>query len=216
MSAIRLMLVDDHPLFRARLRRMFEEQPGVIVVGEAADAASIEPLLEEVRPDVVLMDAGLSAADGFLASEVIVRWLPAVKVIILAVHGDAQGASRAIAARAAGYLLKTYSAAELTAALYVVRQGWFVLDAAVGRAIMERRGIVVKAPAPRQFCASLTEREMKILGLVGVGLSNRQITDDLGCSISTVRNHLSKIYSKIGVKDRTQAAVYAVAHGLAG
>ncbi|TAK31921.1 MAG: response regulator transcription factor [Chloroflexota bacterium] len=215
MSAIRLMLVDDHVLFRSRLKRMFEEQSGITIVGEAEDASSAQSLAEALRPDVILMDVGLPQGDGILATEAITRKLPDIKVVVLSVHGQVREATRAIAAGAAGYLLKTYSAAELMAALHVVIQGWFVLDAAVGREIMERRGEMAQLPDSDRSCASLTDREMKILGLVGFGRSNREITGDLGCSISTVRNHLSRIYSKIGVKDRTQAAVYALAHGLA-
>jgi len=214
LSAIRLMLVDDHALFRSRLRRLFEEQPGVIVVGEAADGSTAQSLAEELRPDVMLMDVGLPIMDGILTTQAITRKCPGVRVVVLAVHGEVREASRAIAAGAAGYLLKTYGAAELTAALHVVTQGWFVLDTAVGREIMERRGELAKPPAAVRPCALLTQKEIKILGLVGFGLCNRDITAHLGCSTSTVRNHLSKIYSKIGVKDRTQAAVYAMSHGL--
>jgi len=208
MCPIRLMLVDDHELFRTGLRRLLEAEPDIDIVGEAGDGWSAQALAEQVRPNVVLMDLSLPLTNGIAATEAITRKCPDVKVIMLTMHEEDHRVSQAIEAGAIGYLLKSASAAELTAAVRSAASGRSVLDAAVTGKILDRYRQLTKNADGNGGPFSLTPKETEVLGLVGAGLSNSQIAQ------STIKNRLSVIFSKIGVEDRTQAAIYALTHGL--
>lgn len=214
MNEIKLMLVDDHELFRTGLRRLLETEPDITIVGEVGDGWTAQTLVEEVSPDVVLMDLSLPLANGIVATEAIMRKSPDVKVIILTMHEEDHRVSQAIEAGAIGYLLKSASAAELTTAVRSAAAGRSVLDAAVTGKILDRYRQLTKTADASGGPFSLTPKEIEVLGLVGAGLSNSQIAERLGYSQSTIKNRLSVIFSKIGVEDRTQAAIYALTHGL--
>lgn len=205
-APLRLLLADDHPVVRAGLRALLATDPGVDVVGEATTAEDAVRLAGELAPDVVLMDlqfgAGMSGLDA--TAEICAR--PAApRVLILTTYDTEADILEAVAAGAAGYLLKDTPPEELTAAVRNAAAGKSVLAPSVAGRLMSR----MRDPLP-----SLTTREAEVLGLVADGLSNQQISKKLFLSQATVKSHLVHIYAKLGVDSRTSAVAAARARGL--
>lgn len=214
--SIRVLLVDDHQLMRVGLHTMIGRDPGIQIVGEAADGATGVELARRLRPDVVLMDIQLPGLNGVEATRRIVRELPDVKVIMLTMYREENQALEALRVGAMGYLHKDADPVELRDAIRAVAAGQAVLTPHLAARVLvtlhriEGNDHVQAASAG----AELTEREIILLRAVAQGLSNKQIADQLVLSESRVRNQLSEIYRKIQVADRTQAAMYAVEKGL--
>jgi len=211
-SRIRLLLADDQVLFRQGLRTILESEPDLEVVGEAGDGLEAVELTRTRQPDVVLMDIRMPRMDGVEATRRI-REAGGAQVVILSTYDDDELVFEALRVGAAGYLLKDFPAEELIKAIRTVHHGGGVLipppiAAKVVAELRRSRG----ATPPRE---PLTAREEEILGLVARGLSNREIAEILHLSEGTVKNALSRIYAKLGARDRTQAALWAVQHGLA-
>jgi len=211
-SRIRLLLADDQVLFRQGLRTILESEPDLEVVGEAGDGLEAVELTRTRQPDVVLMDIRMPRMDGVEATRRI-REAGGAQVVILSTYDDDELVFEALRVGAAGYLLKDFPAEELIKAIRTVHHGGGVLipppiAAKVVAELRRSRG----ATPPRE---PLTAREEEILGLVARGLSNREIAQTLHLSEGTVKNALSRIYAKLGARDRTQAALWAVQHGLA-
>ena len=211
-SRIRLLLADDQVLFRQGLRTILESEPDLEVVGEAGDGLEAVELTRTRQPDVVLMDIRMPRMDGVEATRRI-REAGGAQVVILSTYDDDELVFEALRVGAAGYLLKDFPAEELIKAIRTVHHGGGVLipppiAAKVVAELRRSRG----ATPPRE---PLTAREEEILGLVARGLSNREIAEILHLSEGTVKNTLSRIYAKLGARDRTQAALWAVQHGLA-
>lgn len=211
-SRIRLLLADDQVLFRQGLRTILESEPDLEVVGEAGDGLEAVELSRTRQPDVVLMDIRMPRMDGVEATRRI-RHAGGAQVIILSTYDDDALVFEALRVGAAGYLLKDFPAEELVKAIRTVHHGSGVLipPPIAAKVVAELRRSP-GATAPRE---SLTAREEEILGLVARGLSNREIAQTLHLSEGTVKNALSRIYAKLGARDRTQAALWAVQHGLA-
>jgi DNA-binding NarL/FixJ family response regulator len=211
-SRIRLLLADDQVLFRQGLRTILESEPDLEVVGEAGDGLEAVELARTRQPDVVLMDIRMPRMDGVEATRRI-REAGGTQVVILSTYDDDELVFEALRVGAAGYLLKDFPAEELIKAIRTVHHGGGVLIpppiAAKVVAELRRRGGDATPHEP------LTAREEEILGLVARGLSNREIAETLYLSEGTVKNALSRIYAKLGARDRTQAALWAVQHGLA-
>ena len=202
------MLVDDHELVRAGLRTFLGLQPDIEVVGEAAAGEQALALLPGLAPDIVLLDLVLPGMSGL---DVVARLRvahPEVKVVVLTSYAGEESVLPAVRAGVAGYLLKDVGPAELAGALRTVHAGGASLDPGVAATVM--RGVAAPDPA-----GPLTPREREVLRLVARGRSNRLIAGDLALSEKTVKAHMSAILAKLGVADRTQAALYAVRHGLA-
>lgn len=199
---LRVMIVDDHPIVREGLRGMLAAEPDIEVAGEAASGDEAVALVPRVRPDVVLMDLRMPSGDGVSAIE----RLPGHRILVLTTFQDDADIVRAIEAGAAGYLLKDASRADLAAALRDVAAGRRVLSPEV----LARLAVVDQTPAP----PVLSAREAEVLALVAEGLTNAQIGERLYIGQATVKTHLLRIFTKLGVSDRTAAVMTALQHGL--
>jgi DNA-binding NarL/FixJ family response regulator len=210
---IRVMLVDDHAVVREGLRSYLELEESLDIVGEASNGREAVRRAHELRPDVILMDLVMPEMDGIAATKAIREQHPNTKVIVLTSFVEEEKVIPAIQAGAAGYLLKNVSAPELVRAIQAAVGGQAQLDPLVARKLMER----VTAP-PRDPEAALadllTDREREVLKLIASGYSNKEIARELVVSERTVKGHVSNILNKLGVQDRTQAALFAVKHHL--
>jgi DNA-binding NarL/FixJ family response regulator len=212
---ISVLLVDDHALVRKGFRLMLDAQPDLTVVGEAGDGEEAVALATRLRPDVVVMDLHMPGLDGVRATERITGDLPGVRVLALSTFDLDENVVSALRAGAGGFLPKDVSPEELVEGVRVVHRG----EAAVAPRLLTRLiGTFVRAtPQPRRHAqplhraglARLTDREREILVLIGRGRSNAEITAELGVSPSTVKNHVTSLFAKIGVRDRAQAVIAA-------
>lgn len=212
MSApIKVMIVDDHELVREGLRSVLLQEPSVEVVGEAADGEQAVEAAWRLRPEVVLMDLSMPGLDGIEALTRIRARTPETQVVVLTNFASDQKVRDAVAAGAIGYLLKDVLKAELVQAIRNAREGRPSLHPEAQRLLMRR----VTTPAPPPEAGELTPRERSVLELIAGGHSNKSIASVLNLSEGTVKGYVSAVLSKLGVDDRTQAALYAVKHGLA-
>lgn len=211
---ITVLLVDDHAVVLRGLRFFLETEEQIQVVGEATDG---ETALEEVRrlkPDVVLMDLVLPGMDGAQATREVIRSSPGTKVIVLTSFSEQDRVVPAIQAGAAGYLLKDVAPDVLAEAIRAVHRGEARLHPRVAQALMHQVG---QGPPPGDGpdpLAPLTPREAEVLTLLTRGRSNKEIAAELAIAETTVKSHVSSILSKLGLQDRTQAAIYALKYGL--
>lgn len=203
---IRLLLCDDHEMVRAGLRSFLDLQEDMEVVGEAGTAEEAIALVPRLTPDVVLMDLVLPGLSGVDAVRRLKVDHPELKVLVLTSFSGEDAVLPAVRAGAAGYLLKDVKPAELAEAIRTVHRGGAPLDPQVAVTVM--RSVTEPAADP------LTPREREVLGLIARGLSNRLIARELALSEKTVKAHVSAVLSKLGVADRTQAALWAVRKGL--
>ncbi len=208
---IRVLIADDHGIVREGLRTYLATVEGIEVVGSAADGVEACRLADELEPDVVLMDLAMPNMDGIEATRFIAKEHPSMKVIALTSFATDDKVFPAIRAGAAGYLLKEADPADVADAIRKTAAGESILSPAVAERLMRE----VAASVPRAHRADLTARELEVLRLVAAGRSNREISAELGVAEKTVKTHVSNILSKLQLTDRTQAAVYAVQHGLA-
>jgi DNA-binding NarL/FixJ family response regulator len=211
---IRVLVVDDHPVVRQGIRTFLDLQDDLTVVGEAADGEAGIAEAERLRPDVILMDLVMPQLDGVGAMRELRRRLPASRVIVLTSFAEDDRLLPAIQAGAAGYLLKNVQPAELARAVRLAHAGETMLDPSVATKLVEAIAQPPGEEARPAGAASLTPREGEVLELIGRGLSNKRIAFELGLSEKTVKTHVAHVLSKLGVADRTQAAVYAVRAGL--
>lgn len=211
---IRVLVVDDQPLVREGIASLLALEPGLTVVGTAADGAEAVAIAEQARPDVVLMDVRMPTVDGVAAAQALRNRLPRVRVLMLTTFDDEEYVLSSLRAGAAGYLLKDLPAAELAQAVRLAHAGIdqhnpAVIDRLLG-ALDRAAGQGRPAPPP----VPLTPRERDVLRLLAEGASNREIARRLYLSEGTVKNHVSNILSRLGLRDRTQAALYARDHGI--
>jgi DNA-binding NarL/FixJ family response regulator len=210
----RVLIVDDHPLFRAGVRqRLAAFSDGVEVVGEAGDGQEAIALVATLLPDVVLMDISMPNMNGIEATRAIKRQHPLVAVLILTVYDDSQYVGALLDAGAAGYLLKTVEIDELTRAILGVLAGESVLDPAISRAVLGRFALTPAPEGGGSRTSQLSARETQVLRLAAGGASNKQIASLLAVSIRTVHAHMSHILAKLGVGSRTEAVVHGLQHG---
>jgi len=207
---IRVLLVDDHAVVREGLRTYLELQDGIEVAGEAADGAEGVAAAERLRPDVILMDLVMPRLDGVGAMRELRVRLPAARVIVLTSFTDDAKLLPAVQAGAAGYLLKNAQPAEIARAVRAAAAGEALLDPGVAARLLSS----IASPPGEAPGASLTRREREVLGLIGRGFSNKRIALELGIAEKTVKTHVGHVLAKLGVPDRTSAAVHAVRAGL--
>ena len=210
-SRIRVLIVDDHGVVREGLRAYLELEPDIEVVGEARDGQEGVRRAQELRPDVVLMDLVMPTMDGVDATARIKQQQPETHVIVLTSFLDDERVVPAIKAGATSYLLKDVAATDLARAIRGARAGQAQLHPEVARRLMQQ----VTTPRKVEASAQLTDREREVLRLLAEGRSNKEIARSLVVSERTVKGHVSNILGKLGLQDRTQAALYAVRHGLA-
>jgi DNA-binding NarL/FixJ family response regulator len=204
---IRVLIADDHALVRAGIEQTLYGIEGVELVGSARGGADAVELALERRPDVVLMDLEMPEVDGIEATRRIVDACPGARVVVLTAFSDRPRILRALDAGASGYLLKDAEPEELLAGVRAAAAGDAPLDPKAARPVLvERR--------ERQPADELTEREREVLVLLAGGLANKQIARRLAISEKTVKAHLTSVFRRIGVFDRTQAALWAERHGL--
>ena len=210
MQPLRLLLVDDHALFREGLTALLSYQDDFTVVGEAEDAESALALARALAPDIVLMDVELPGEDGVVATRRLTMEMPAVTVVMLTVHDDSQTLFDAIKVGAQGYLVKNVRSRELLEQLRGLARGEAAISRRMAARILEDlRG----QPEPFGPEEALTAREMEVLDLVAARLSNATIAERLVVSEHTVKNHMKSILSKLHLRNRHQAAAYGVARG---
>ncbi|HKV57181.1 MAG TPA: response regulator transcription factor [Ktedonobacteraceae bacterium] len=205
--AIRILLVDDHSVVRQGLRLFLKYDPELKVVGEAADGAEALRLARELKPDVVLMDLLMPVMDGIAATAAIRRELPDTEVLALTSVLEDASVVGAVRAGAIGYLLKDTQAEALCQAIKAAAAGQVQLTPRAAARLMQ----VVSAPESPE---ALTERETEVLRLLAQGQSNKQIARRLNNTEQTIKSHVSRIFSKLGVQSRTQATLYAIRTGL--
>jgi DNA-binding NarL/FixJ family response regulator len=211
---IRVVLVDDQSLLREGLRTLLELHADIHVVGEAADGVAAEALVERVRPDVALMDLRMPRRGGVDATRTIARHWPETRVLVLTTFDDDELVFDSIDAGASGYLLKDVGSEVLADAVRAAARGESPIQPSVARKLLLRIRERRPATMPPTLAEPLTPRETDILRLLGSGATNRQIADRLALTEGTVKNYVSSILAKTGLHDRTQAALFAVAHGL--
>jgi DNA-binding NarL/FixJ family response regulator len=212
---LRILLVDDHVLFRKGVAALLARRPEMEVVGEASDGLEAITAAREIVPDVILMDINMPKCDGLEATRIIKRELPHVKIVILTVSDDDQNLFEAIKSGAEGYLLKDLEPAKLYDLLESVSRGEAPLSGVVAAKILKEfaRPNIDPAPVPEMIDA-LTARETEILQFVVDGQTNKEIAASLFIAENTVKIHLRNILEKLHLQNRIQAAVYAVRQGL--
>ncbi|WP_254910272.1 response regulator [Micromonospora sp. NBS 11-29] len=208
-TPIRVVVVDDHPVFRLGMSALLDTLGGIECVGEAADAAGILPLVARVRPDVVLMDLHLGDGSGIEATRLLRRDHPEVRVLVVTMLNDDSSLVASIRAGARGYVLKGASAADVERGIRGVAGG----DLVLGAPLADRAGALLGARSDGPF-PQLTEREREVLDLLARGLANPLIAHRLGLSAKTVRNNVSAVLVKLQLGSRAEAIALARDHGL--
>src|SRR3954451_3354451 len=214
MSDLRVLLVDDHDLFRTGLRNLLEEQ-GVNIVGEASGGNEAVRIVRELAPDVVVMDLNMPGMGGVEATRHISAIAPLTRVVMLTISDQDADVMDAILAGACGYLLKDSSISELMQGIRAAAIGESLISPTIASKVLQR--IRATSPAPdiaEQIQTQLSEREIEVLKLIANGRDNADIAGQLHISPKTVKNHISNILMKLQIQNRIQAAVYAVRSGL--
>jgi DNA-binding NarL/FixJ family response regulator len=207
-ARVRVFIVDDHALVREGTVQLLKQTPDLEVVGQAGSGEEATVLLEELRPDVALVDVNLPGMSGLELARLTAASLPQMRVLVVSAYDDYAYVTEALDIGVGGYLLKTASAKELVDAVRAVADGVFVLDRAVsGRLARRMRNDASNTDL-------LTRRETEVLGLLARGRSNKQIANELVLGLRTVEGHVSNVLAKLGVQSRTEAVAYAIGHRL--
>ena len=212
---IRVLIADDQPLMRAAFDMTIRAEPDLELVGEAADGREAVDLARVVHPDVVLMDVRMPTLDGVQATKLLVAEDPSIKILILTTFDIDEYAIEALRAGASGFLLKDVRPEELAQAIRVIARGDALLAPSVTRRLLDTlAGSFPPQPKQARVLGSLTDGELRVLTLVGTGLSNDEIAHELFVADTTVRTHLRHIFEKLELRDRIQAVVLAYDTGL--
>lgn len=203
---IRVLIADDHQVVRAGLEQLLATAPDIELVAMAADGAEAVALAVEHQPDIVLMDLSMPGVDGVAATRRIVEGSTATQVVVLTSFSDRQRILDALDAGAAGYVLKHAAPDDLLDAIRAAHEGGAPLDPKAARVVLDRQRSSAGTPA------KMSDREVEVLRLVASGLANKNIARELGIAERTVKAHLTSIFQRIGVTDRTQAALWARDH----
>lgn len=210
MTKIQIMIVDDHAIVREGLRLLLSEEMDIEVVGEASNGREAVLRAEKLLPQVILMDLVMPEMDGIAATQAIRQNFPSCQIIVLTSFAEDQRVPDAIQAGAIGYLLKDVLKGDLLSAIQAAARGEPTLHPEAQRQLMRQ----MTQPAPQNLLGALTEREMDVLRLIARGQSNKEIAGSLHLTEGTVKGYVSTILGKLQVADRTQAALYAVKHGV--
>ena len=217
---IRVLIVDDHALFRGGITNVLSREREIEIVGEAADGRSAIEMAGMVSPSIVLMDLSLPAPGGLETTQRIRREFPAIAVIVMAADEDEESLFASIKAGAAAFVIKDISPEDLIHVIRRVSQGEFLINdkvfskpAVASRVLKEFRELAVYGQEAQPIFAPLSPREVEILDNIAQGMTNKQVAYALSISEQTVKNHMSSILRKLAVNDRTQAVVYAMRQG---
>ena len=214
LEDVRVLIVDDHDLFRTGLRNLLEEQ-GVNVVGEAENGETAIRLASDLAPDVVIMDLNMPGAGGVETTRRLSSLAPLSRVVVLTISADDDDVMNAVMAGACGYLLKDSSIQELIAGIRAASEGESLISPQIAAKVLQRlRAQSKDADAAETIRAELSDRELQVLKLIANGNDNAQIARELFISPKTVKNHISNILMKLQIENRIQAAVYAVRSGI--
>lgn len=210
---LRVLIADDHPLFRKGLRTLLNSLAETTVIGEAASGAAAVEMALALRPDVILMDLQMPEGGGLSAIRRLIQAWPEARILVVTLFEDDESVFTALKVGARGYVLKDAEEGEIARAIQAVAQGEAIFSPAIAARLMDYFTAGQTSPHVAPF-PELTEREREILALIARGRSNAEIADELTLSLKTVRNHASNIYNKLQVADRTQAALRAREAGL--
>jgi DNA-binding NarL/FixJ family response regulator len=212
---IRILIVDDHAVVRSGLRTILETEADIEVVGEAGDGHAALELAQELLPDVVLMDINMGDWDGVTATRRVRNYVPSARVIVLTNYDEDDLVFSSIRAGASGYLLKEVTATQLTNSIRTVADGFSLIYPSVARRVLDEFGqLRTNIPSDSDVYSDLTPREREVLRLVASGRANKEIGAQLGISERTVKTHISNIFSKLELTDRTQAALFVHTRGM--
>ena len=213
MEPLRVLIADDHPLFRKGMRGLLESLPEIEVVGEAATGEEAIALAASLAPDVILMDLHMPGGSGIAATRAILNASPHIRILMVTLFEDNESVFTALRAGARGYVLKDAGEGEMARAIQAVGRGEAIFSPAVAARLMDF--FATPHPAvPKEMFPTLTEREREILGLIAHGHTNTDIARQLSLSLKTVHNYVSNIFSKLQVADRAQAIIRAREAGL--
>jgi two-component system NarL family response regulator len=215
-DVIRVLIVDDHALFRRGLMLVLESEPGIEVVGEAEDGVDAQTKAEATAPDVVLMDVRMPKLSGIEATRAVAAAIPTTKIIMLTVSDEEDDLYEAIKAGAAGYLLKEISIEEVADAVRAVVQGQTLISPSMASKLITEFQSLSRLAADRSQVPApkLTDRELEVLKLVAQGMTNREAADRLFIAENTVKNHVRNILEKLHLHSRMEAVLYAVRENL--
>ena len=215
-DALRVLIVDDHDLFRSGLRNLLEEESGVQIVGEAAGGHDAVRIVRELAPDVVVMDLNMPGMGGVDATRHITAVAPLTRVVMLTISDEDNDVIDAILAGACGYLLKDSSIQDLMAGIRAAAMGESLISPIIAAKVLQRvRASSTQPEIESTIRAELSDREIEVLKLIANGKDNSEIARELFISAKTVKNHISNILLKLSIENRIQAAVYAVKSGIA-
>ncbi len=214
MEATRVLLADDHTLFRKGLRTIIESFDGLEVVGEASNGLDAVDQARAAVPDVILMDIKMNGLDGIEATRLVLQENPHIGVILVTMYDDVESVFDAMRAGARGYVLKEAEPEELRRAVEAASRGEFILCPIIAKRLLEHFANENGTKQPVLRYGQLTKRELEVLQSAADGLTNKEIADRLNISEKTVKNHIANIFSKLQVNDRTQAIVLAIKKGL--
>lgn len=211
---IKIIIIDDHPLVREGLRKILDMEEELKVIDEAGDGQGAINLTRRLKPDVILMDINMPGTNGIEATRVIKRELPSVGIIALTIHEEEEYVLELVRAGVSGYVLKDIAPAKLIETIKIVAKGHSVIDPSITNKIFGEISRLSRHRRMREDWENLTEREMDVLKLMAKGFSNKEIAQDLTISEKTVKNHITNIFRKLQVEDRTQAVLFAIKHHL--
>ena len=213
-ESLRVLIVDDHDLFRTGLRNLLEEQ-GVLIVGEAASGSEAVKIVRDLAPDVVVMDLNMPGMGGVEATRHITAIAPLTSVVMLTISEEDSDVMDAILAGACGYLLKDSSIQDLMAGIRAAAHGESLISPNIAAKVLQRvRATSTQPEILNQIRSELSDREVEVLKLIANGKDNAVIAGELHISPKTVKNHISNILMKLQIDNRIQAAVYAVRSGI--
>jgi len=211
-ETIQVYITDDHPIVRRGIKQLLDTEADIEVIGEATNGREAIADMDELKPDIVLMDLVMPVMDGIEAIRQIKAGHPSIQILVLTSFATDDKVFPAIKAGALGYLIKDTGPDELVRAIRQVQQGQLTLHPSIAQKLLKELTLTAEQPPSPD---PLTEREVEVLKLIARGLSNQEIADTLVVSIATVYTHVSKILDKLHLASRTQAALYALREGLA-
>ncbi|MEN6348146.1 MAG: response regulator transcription factor [Syntrophomonas sp.] len=209
MGSIKVLIADDHVLVREGLRKLLELDENIEVMTEVGDGQGAINIARKAKPDIILMDVNMPGTDGIVATKVIKREYPAIKIIALTIYEDEEVVEM-VRAGVSAYVLKDVAGSELVDTIHRVMQGEIVIHPRVANRLVRE----LNRSDSKKNEVRLTKREKDVLDLLVKGNTNKEMADAMFISEKTVKNHLTSIFRKLGVKDRTQAAVYALKNNI--